>query len=111
MTADSLRERSALVTGGSRGIGAAISKALAEAGAAVAINYRERADEANKLAEHLRKPGLHVTTVQADASLADAVSGRHRQIRTRHAAWPDARSAPASNLRGWRPSSRCSPSR
>jgi 3-oxoacyl-[acyl-carrier protein] reductase len=62
------------VTGGSRGIGAAISRALAEAGAAVAINYRARTDEANKLAEDLRKTGVHVTTVQADVSLAEAVS-------------------------------------
>ena len=74
MMANSLRGRTALVTGGSRGIGAAISRALAEAGAAVAINYRERTDEANKLAEDLHKTGVHVTTVQADVSLAEAVS-------------------------------------
>jgi len=74
MTADGLRGRIALVTGGSRGIGAAISRALAEAGAAVAINYRERTDEAKKLAEDLRKTDVDIITVQADVSLADAVS-------------------------------------
>ena len=74
MTANGLRGRTALVTGGSRGIGAAISRALAEAGAAIAINYRERADEAKKLAEDLRKTGVDVVTVQANVSLADAVS-------------------------------------
>jgi 3-oxoacyl-[acyl-carrier protein] reductase len=74
MTADGLRGRIALVTGGSRGIGAAISRALAEAGAAVAINYRERTDEAKKLAEELRKTGVDIITVQADVSLAAAVS-------------------------------------
>ena len=74
MTADGLRGRIALVTGGSRGIGAAISRALAEAGAAVAINYRERTDEAKKLAEDLRKTGVDIIIVQADVSLAAAVS-------------------------------------
>ena len=75
MTANGLlRGRTALVTGGSRGIGAATSRALAEAGAAVAINYRARTGEANKLAEDLRKTGVNVITVQADVSLAEAVS-------------------------------------
>ena len=69
-----LSNKAALVTGGSRGIGAAISRALAEAGAAVAINYRERTDEAKKLAEDLRKTGVDIITVQADVSLAAAVS-------------------------------------
>ena len=72
--ANSLRGRTAMVTGGSRGIGAAISRALAEAGAAVAINYRERTDEAQKLAEDLRKTGVDIVTVQTDVSLAAAVS-------------------------------------
>ena len=74
MTVNTLRGRTALVTGGFRGIGAAISRALAEAGAAVAINYRARTDEAKKLAEDLRKTGVHVITIQADVSLAAAVS-------------------------------------
>jgi 3-oxoacyl-[acyl-carrier protein] reductase len=71
---DGLHGRTALITGGSRGIGAAISKALAQAGAAVAINYHERADPAKKLADELRSTGVSATTVQADVSQADAVA-------------------------------------
>jgi 3-oxoacyl-[acyl-carrier protein] reductase len=72
MTA-SLCGRTALITGGSRGIGAAISRALAEAGANVAINYRERTDEADRLAEALRKTGIHAVTFAADVSQREAV--------------------------------------
>src|SRR5262245_47820763 len=74
MAADNLRGRTALVTGGSRGIGAAVSRALAEAGAAVAVNYREQADQARKLVDELRKQGVQAITVQADVSRADAVA-------------------------------------
>lgn len=74
MTADTLRGRVALVTGGSRGIGAAISKTLADAGASVVINYRERADEAKRLAKDLGRTGAHILTVQADVSQAEPVA-------------------------------------
>ena len=74
MAADSLRGRTALVTGGSRGIGAAVSRALAEAGAAVAVNYREQAEQARKLVDELHKQGVQAITAQADVSRADAVA-------------------------------------
>ena len=70
----SLRGHIALVTGGSRGIGAAVSKALADAGADIAVNYRERADEAKTLSERLREAGARVIAVQADVSRADQVA-------------------------------------
>ena len=49
-----LTNRTALVTGASRGIGAAIALALAEAGANVAINYRDRAHEATSVADAIK---------------------------------------------------------
>lgn len=69
-----LRGRTALVTGGSRGIGAAISRALAAAGATIAINFRERADDARNLADELRHTGVAAITVRADVSQSDAVA-------------------------------------
>lgn len=69
-----LRGRIALVTGGSRGIGAAICRALAEAGASVAINYRNRADEAERLAAELSDKGVPAAALQADVSVAAAVA-------------------------------------
>jgi 3-oxoacyl-[acyl-carrier protein] reductase len=74
MTKDRLRGRVALVTGGSRGIGAAIARALAEHGASVAINYRERAEEANRLTLRLRETGAIVSAIAADVSKPDAVA-------------------------------------
>jgi len=74
MTTTSLRGHTALVTGGSRGIGAAIVRALAEAGAAVAINYRERADAANALAKQITGAGGKAVAIGADVSEAAAVA-------------------------------------
>ena len=64
----------ALVTGASRGIGAAIAIALAEAGAAVAVNYRERADDADAVVANIREFGGRATAIAADVSQAVAVA-------------------------------------
>jgi 3-oxoacyl-[acyl-carrier protein] reductase len=64
----------AVVTGGSRGIGAAIAVALAEAGAAVAVNYRERADEANAVVAKITGMGGRAIAVAADVSQSAGVA-------------------------------------
>ena len=74
MTTDTLRGRTALVTGGSRGIGAAIVRALTEAGVTVAINYRERAAEANMLVKVIGEAGGNAIALPADVSQAAAVA-------------------------------------
>jgi 3-oxoacyl-[acyl-carrier protein] reductase len=69
-----LKGRVALVTGGSRGIGAAIALALADAGAAVAVNYRERAADAEAVVAAITSRGGRATPVAADVSQAAAVT-------------------------------------
>jgi 3-oxoacyl-[acyl-carrier protein] reductase len=69
-----LKDRVALVTGGSRGIGAAIALALAEAGAAVAVNFRERANDADAVVAGIKAKGGRAIAVAADVSQATAVT-------------------------------------
>ena len=66
--------KTALVTGSSRGIGAACAAALARAGWAVCINCVERTDKAAALAALLRDEGCNVIWHQADVSSAEAVN-------------------------------------
>jgi 3-oxoacyl-[acyl-carrier protein] reductase len=63
----------ALVTGASRGIGRAIAKALATAGADIAINYRERAEDAQTLRDEIAALGRRALVIQADVSRAAEV--------------------------------------
>jgi 3-oxoacyl-[acyl-carrier protein] reductase len=73
MTPD-LRGHIALVTGASRGIGAAIAAMLAEAGAAVAVNYRTHAAEAEALVAGINGKGARAIAIGADVSQAAAVT-------------------------------------
>ncbi len=66
-----LSGRVALVTGGSRGIGAATAVMLAEAGADVALTYRTRKDEAEKVGKQIEHIGRQWTVLQADLSRRD----------------------------------------
>ena len=72
--------KTALVTGSSRGIGAAIAAALARAGWAVCINYIQRRDKAEALAEALRAEGARVITCQADVADRKAVDAMVARI-------------------------------
>jgi 3-oxoacyl-[acyl-carrier protein] reductase len=65
-----LRNRVALVTGASRGIGAGIALALARAGANVAVNYRRNADAAAVVCGEISGHGGKALAVQADVSVA-----------------------------------------
>jgi len=60
--------RSAIVTGGSRGIGAAIARRLAADGANVAITYARAADHAHKVVDELREHGVAALAVRAEAT-------------------------------------------
>src|SRR3979490_29024 len=68
-----LTEKVALVTGGSRGIGAAIAKRLAADGANVAITYTKDADAATSIVKEIERAGKKAIAIQADAADANAV--------------------------------------
>src|SRR5258708_31168424 len=68
-----LEGKSAMVTGGSRGMGAAIAKRLAGDGANVAITYTKGADAAASVVKDIERIGRKAIAIQADAADADAV--------------------------------------
>ena len=70
----SLASRVALVTGASRGIGKAVALALGDAGARVAVNYRERKKEADETVRAIRELGADARAFQADVSDSKAVA-------------------------------------
>ncbi|MCX6929369.1 MAG: 3-oxoacyl-ACP reductase FabG [Verrucomicrobia bacterium] len=79
-----LNGKSALVTGGSRGIGRAAAVALAEAGADVAVNFQRREIEAESVCREIEGMGRRALAVRADVSKAAEVA---RLVETVEKGW------------------------
>lgn len=72
---NTLKDRVAIVTGGSRGIGRAIAVELARQGAAVVVNYAVQASAARDAVREIEQQGGRAVAVQADVSDREAVTG------------------------------------
>ena len=77
-----LAGRVALVTGGGRDVGAAISHALAEAGAAIAVNYHSSRNEADAVVAQILKAGGKARAYQADIADFEAVKGMVASVKS-----------------------------
>jgi NAD(P)-dependent dehydrogenase (short-subunit alcohol dehydrogenase family) len=77
---EELAGRVALVTGGSRGIGAAIAQRLARDGAAVALTYASNAEKARAVAKQIDADGGRALVMQADNADPGAVTAAVEQV-------------------------------
>jgi 3-oxoacyl-[acyl-carrier protein] reductase len=75
-----LNKKVALVTGGSRGIGAAIAKRLASDGASVAITYAKDASAASAVVKAIERDGGRAIAIQADAANVEAIRGAVEKV-------------------------------
>jgi 3-oxoacyl-[acyl-carrier protein] reductase len=78
-----MREGCALVTGASRGIGAAVARALAEDGWPVGINYRSDEEGAAKVADEIAAAGGSAMPVAADVSISGAIGPLFEKLEER----------------------------
>src|SRR6202789_2615410 len=76
-----LQNKTALVTGASRGIGRATAAALAEAGAHVLVHYGRSAKEVESLVDEIQAKGGRATAISADLGTADGASLLAKQVR------------------------------
>jgi 3-oxoacyl-[acyl-carrier protein] reductase len=77
-----LQNKTALVTGASRGIGRATASALAEAGARVLVHYGRSKQEAESLVVEIQRKGGHADAISADLGTPDGASLLAKQVRT-----------------------------
>lgn len=75
-----LKDQKALVTGSSSGIGAAVARHLAKAGAAVVVNYRSEQEDAEKIVQEIQAEGGSAIAIGADVSKEAEVNAMFEQM-------------------------------
>ncbi len=76
-----IKNKNAIVTGGTRGIGREIARTLAQNGANIAINYRNYSEEIEKLVEELKGFGVKVLAVKCDVSKEVEVNNFVKEVK------------------------------
>jgi len=76
-----LKDKVAVVTGGSKGIGSGIAKALAKAGATVVVNYASGAGDADDVVSEIQLQGGKAIAIQADMSKAADITKMFEQVK------------------------------